>query len=374
MAEFTKAQVKERIAKRQSLERADLRDLDLSGLDMSGVSFRRAELHGANLEKCVLRRANFSSADMREAFFAGADLKEAILQNADIEGAKFDGAMLQEADLTRVCGSGASFERAVMSGARVSFAELDSANFGGATLKGTVLSGTDLTEAYLGGAKLGGANLRDARMPRANLEKADLTECDLRNADLTQATLTGCTLNGARLGGVHATPSQFTAVLADWVDVATGDTDQRKVRGPELVAHLEGASKGQLFGTPAAETDGKRRYFGEGDLLGGAQLEFSEGSVVEVQSRFEKCAITLRPGAKLVLGQSGVLDGCRIEGAGDILVQGRVTESGEGPSIVGPRRVVVAAGGSLVATVKQPAEQTRFGFEPGCHLRLKIVR
>jgi len=338
------------------------------------VSFRRAELRGANLGKSILRRANFSSADMREACLAGADLREAIFQNTDIEGAKFDGASLQEADLTRVTASGASFERAVLAGARLAFAELDTANFGGATLKGAMLSGSNLTEAYLGGAKLAGASLRDARMSRANLEKADLTECDLRNADLTQATLDGCTLNGARLGGIKASPSQFSTVIADWVDVATDDADERKIRCSDLAAYIERAAMGRVFGTAGAEADGKRRYFGEGDFLGGAQLEFSEGSLVEVQSRFENCAITLRPGAKLILGENGVFEGCRIEGAGDILVQGRLVESGDAPSIVGPRCVVVAAGGSLVATVKQPAEQTRFGFEAGCHLRLKITR
>jgi len=376
MAEWTKAQVKERVAKRQSLERADLRDLDLSGLDLSGVSFRRAELRGANFEKCVLRRANFSSADMREAFLAGCDLREAIFQSADLEGAKFDGASLQEADLTRVTASGASFERAVLSGARLAFAELDTANFGGATLKGAMLSGSNLTEAYLGGAKLGGANLRDARMSRVNLEKADLTECDLRHADLTQAKLDGCTLNGAKVCGIQASPSQFSTVLADWVDVANDGAAQRKIRGSELAAFLEGGATGRVFETAGggAEADGKRRYFGEGDFLGGAQLEFREGSLVEVQSRFENCAITLGPGAQFILGENGVLDGCRIEGAGDLFVKGRVTETGEDPSIVGPRRVVVAASGSLVATVKQPAESTRFGFEPGCHLRLKIKR
>jgi len=374
MAEWTKAQVMERIAKRQTLERADLRDLNLSGLDMSGVSFRRAELRGANLEKCILKKANFSSADMREAFFSGADLKEAILQNADVEGAKFDGAVLQEADLTRMNASGASFERAVMSGARLSFAELDTANFGGATLKGAMLSGCNLTEAYLGGAKMGGANLRDARMSKANLEKADLTDCDLRNADLTHAILTAATFNGVKLGGIKAQPSQFAVVLADWVDVAVDGADAHKIKGGELVGYIESLAKGRVFGAPVAETDAKRRYFGEGDLLGGAQLEFSEGSHVEVQSRFENCAITLKPGAKFILGENGVLEGCRIEGAGDILVQGRVSEKGDGPSIVGPRRVVVASGGSLMATIKQPAEQTRFGFEPGCHLRLRITR
>ena len=374
MAEWTRTQVQERIAKGETLERADLRQLDLSGLDLSGCSFRRADLRGANLENCKLRAANFSSADLREAFLSGADLREAVLQNADLEGANFNGASLHAADLSRATAAGASFERAGMSGARLVFAELDGANLGGAVLKGATLAGADLTEAYLGGANLGRASLLDARLLRANLEKADLTECDLRNANLTQANLEGCTLNGARLGGVRATPTQFAAVVADWVDVASDGADQRKTKGSEIAAHIEAAATGRVFGSAGSGADGNRRYFGQGDVLGHAQLEFGEGSLVEVDSRFENCAITLKDGAKFVVGQHGVLEGCSIKGAGDILVHGRFAQAGDGPSIVGPRRVVVAAGGSLAATVLQPAEQTRFGFERGCHLRLTITR
>jgi uncharacterized protein YjbI with pentapeptide repeats len=374
MAEWTKNQVLERIAKGESLERADLRKLDLSGLDLSGRSFRRADLRGAKLEKCILRGANFSSADLREAFLAGADLREAVLQNADLEGANFNGASLQAADLSRATASGASFERAGMSGARLEFTELDSANLGAATLKGATLTGADLTEAYLGGANLGRASLLDARMTKANLERADLNECDLRNANLTQANLDGCTMSGSRIAGIRASGSQFKTVVADWVDVAPEGADQQKIKGGEIAAHLEGAATGRVFATAAAGADGNRRYFGKGDTLGNATLEFGEGSLVEVESRFQNCAITLKPGAKFLVGEHGVLEGCRIQGAGDIHVQGRIAESGEGPSIVGPRRVVVAASGSLAATVKQPAEKTRFGFERGCHLSLKITR
>jgi hypothetical protein len=251
---------------------------------------------------------------------------------------------------------------------------LDGANFGGATLKGATLAGSDLTEAYLGGANLGGASLRDARMSKANLERADLTECDVRNADLTKAILDGCVLNGARLGGIVASPSQFAGIVADWVDVSFDGADHHRIKGAELAPYIEAAAMGRVFGTPGGDTDTKRRYFGEGDVVGHAQFDFGEDSLVEVQSRFENCAINLQPGAKFILGEHGVLEGCRILGAGDILVRGRVTESGSEPSIVGPRRLVVATGGSLVATIKQPPEQTRFGFEPGCHLHLKITR
>ena len=39
---------------------------------------------------------------------------------------------------------------------------------------------------------------------------------------------------------------------------------------------------------------------------------------------------------------------------------------------MGVTQLVVSAGGSLVGSVEQPAELTRFAFEPGCYLRIKI--
>ncbi len=377
MAEWTRNHVQEKIARGESLERADLRQVDLSGLDLSGTSFRRADLRGANFEKCVLRRVNFSAADLRETFLAHADLREAVLHNADLEGANFDGANLQDLDLSRANASGASFERANMTGARLVFAELDSANLGGALLKGANLSSADMTEAYIGGANLGGANLRDAKMMRANMEKVDLTECDMRGVDLTQAMLDGCTLNGAKLAGMVASPSQFASALVDWIDVAADGAEQQRVRGADIAIYLQNAATGRMLGTAvssATATDGNRRYFGQGDSLGNAQLEFGEGSMVECESHFQKCDITLKAGARFIVGEHGVLDGCSIRGAGDILVRGRVMTNESGPTLVGLRKVVVSETGSLVATIQQPPEQTRFGLERGCYLRLKILK
>ena len=43
-------------------------------------------------------------------------------------------------------------------------------------------------------------------------------------------------------------------------------------------------------------------------------------------------------------------------------------------SIVGAEQLVVSAGGALVAAVEQPAHSTKFAFEPGCKLRMKITQ
>ena len=61
------------------------------------------------------------------------------------------------------------------------------------------------------------------------------------------------------------------------------------------------------------------------------------------------------------------------EGAGDITLHGRFYER-ESPGIVGPSKLVVTAEGQLVGQVEQAPELTKFAFEPGCRLRMKILR
>ena len=52
-------------------------------------------------------------------------------------------------------------------------------------------------------------------------------------------------------------------------------------------------------------------------------------------------------------------------------VHGKFLEK-ESPGITGATQLVVTAGGSLIGAVEQPADLTRFAFEPGCMLRMKI--
>ena len=115
------------------------------------------------------------------------------------------------------------------------------------------------------------------------------------------------------------------------------------------------------------------RYFGQGDVLRNATLEFGAGIKVHIESRFEHCSIALGQGAELTVGKAGVLSQCRIEGAGKITVHGRFQER-ESPGIVGPAELTVTSEGTLVGVVEQAPELTRFAFEPGSKLRMKILR
>jgi hypothetical protein len=115
------------------------------------------------------------------------------------------------------------------------------------------------------------------------------------------------------------------------------------------------------------------RYFGAGDVLRFAALEFDSGASVEIESRFEQCSITLGEGTELIVGSEGVLAGCNIKGAGNITIHGQFFE-GEAPGIQGPKRLIVTSGGVLVGSVMQAEDSTQFAFEPGSRLRMKITR
>ena len=117
-----------------------------------------------------------------------------------------------------------------------------------------------------------------------------------------------------------------------------------------------------------------KRFFGKGDVLRNAVLEFDERSQVEIESTLEKCVITVGQGSTLTIGPHGVLAGCQIIGAGEIVIHGKFLENGASPGIVGPKRLIVGKAGTVVAALQQPASLTQFGFEHGCSLSLKILR
>src|SRR6185436_16803911 len=113
------------------------------------------------------------------------------------------------------------------------------------------------------------------------------------------------------------------------------------------------------------------RYFGKGDVLKNASLQFDQGASVEIDSFFENCSIALGEGTELVLGKEGVLADCTISGGGRITIHGKFFER-ESPGIVGPRELTVSREGAVVASVAQ-GPSTRFSFHKGCQLRMKII-
>jgi uncharacterized protein YjbI with pentapeptide repeats len=413
MAHYSREEVLAKVKRGESLERVDLTDLALDQANFESTNLRRADLAGVDLEGSNLKQANLSSSNLCEAYLVGANLEEANLQKADLEGANLQNANLQCADLSFANLEGASLEGANLKGARLLHAQLELANLGAAFLDGAELTQANLCESYLGGARLIKANLQHARMEKINLEEADLTgailtgaslhhaygeganftgallegtsfenatltganlsKADLRHSNLLEAKLPKAILTAAKLFGVKAYPDQLAEVLADWIDLSAEGNGQLKVGGAELAEYWRGMSE-SFVGVSGVLSHSPKRFFGPGDVLRNATLEFSEKSQVEVESRFEKCTITLGAGATLTIGPQGVLAGCQIIGAGGIVVHGRFYENGKRHGMVGPSQLIVGKTGTVIATVQQPLTLTQFGFEHGCSLGLRILK
>jgi len=347
MGELTRDQALQKLRKNEKLDRADLRGIDLSKASIPGALLSRADLEGANLEGVVLRKASLKNASLREAYLVGSDLQEANLENADLEGAKLDRANLARANLARANLDGASLAGANLSGALLSFAQVSAANLTGADLSNAILTHANFEESALGAVKA--------------------TDADLRAANLRGATLTKANLTGAKVAGLVGTGTPLGEVLVSWLDTSEAGDGSGRITNGEIPGLLSG-----LRAPPVAATEQSRRYFGHGDVLKNATLDFDAGARVEIDSLFENCAINLGDGTELVVGAGGVLADCNISGAGSITVHGQFFER-QSPGIVGPRELVVSNGGAIVASVRQHAALTRFAFERGSRLRVKIV-
>ncbi|MDB4958108.1 MAG: Pentapeptide repeat family protein [Myxococcales bacterium] len=412
MAGLTRDEVLKRIQRGEKLDRSDLRGIDLSKTKLVKIALDRSDLDGANLEGADLSQASLKRATLREAYLVGINLSGANLENADLEGAKLERANLSGANLTRANLEGAILTNADLSGARLSYAQLGAAKLGGANLAEAQLTHAELDGAYLGGVLGGRANLANASLVEANLEEskfpgaifddavlhraiarnvdfsnaslvktnlsgadltgANMTGSDIRHATFARAQLAGARLTGAKAAGVVGTGSPPGAVEAVWLDLSpAGDGSQRIENGVIPSVLSVGAAASGPVAMPSAD-ERRGRYFGHGDVLRNATLQFDAGARVEIDSLFQNCTINIGEETELVIGPSGVLADCEIIGAGQITVHGKFFEK-QSPGIVGPRHLRVSAHGALVSAVAQNAEQTRFAFDTGCQLRMRIV-
>ena len=296
----------------------------------------------------VLRRVR-NKQGLKRAGLSGIDLAGTSLEGVDLGRAELDGSNLGNAKLAR--------------------AILRNANLRGANLVGADLSHADLGRADLTGAKLTGAKLCGADLSHADVSDVDLSRADLSGADLRLATLCRVEIEGARfdhakLGNAAMSELRGMAMVADWVDASPAGDGSRLLDGERALGLLAGRKE---------RVEGSTRYFGKGDVLRDATLEFGDGSVIHVDSRFENCSISLGEGAELTIGEPGILKNCAIVGRGNIVVHGRFFERSS-PGIVGPRSLVVSTRGAVVGSVEQSHEATAFAFEPGCRLRVKILK
>src|SRR5205814_9012054 len=130
-----------------------------------------------------------------------------------------------------------------------------------------------LGEARMNGAKLIGASLHKAELARADLAKADLTDAGLRQASFSGAILQGAVMTGVKVAGLIGTGTAMADDEVAWFDTSPDGNGAARVSDGEIPAIITGLARaGAVRALPP-----DRRYFGRGDVLRNATLEFSPG-------------------------------------------------------------------------------------------------
>jgi uncharacterized protein YjbI with pentapeptide repeats len=165
---------------------------------------RRVNLAGTHLNRANLTGADFTGADLADTNLYRTNLTAATLTNVDLTGANLTEANLNDADLPK----------ANLAGANLTGANLKSANLAGANLRVACLTGANLRYANLQGAQLRGADLTETQTSGVHLKGADLSGALLIRTrflyeNLQDVRLTGAFLMDATLRGTDLTGSQL---------------------------------------------------------------------------------------------------------------------------------------------------------------------
>jgi hypothetical protein len=308
----------------------------------------------AVLERAEMPSANLSGTNLEDANLEGASLKRAQLVSANLTGARLSRANLSRADLESACLVGVTAPDVDLREANLRDAQLDGANLSRAIFEESVLEGVFGFQV-----NLEHASLRGALLDRADLRQAKLGRADLRGVRCAGIRLDGADVAGARIHGMDFGVELPTALPSHLCDASrAGDgSEQRSISELSHGPRANGAHQA-------------RRYVGSGDVLKNAELVFGAGSEILVDGALLQCTITLKEDATLVIGESGSLVGCRVFG-GCLRIHGQF----RAPSSVGisrPTEVRVFEKGVVDTELEQHQSLTRFGFAPGCRLRLCI--
>ncbi|EAF2183548.1 hypothetical protein CLO05_11600 [Listeria monocytogenes] len=157
-------------------------------------------------------------------------------------------------------------ERANLSGADLSYADLRRANLSGADLSYADLRRADLRRANLSGADLSYADLRRADLRGANLSGANLSGADLSYADLRRADLRGANLSGANLSGADLNWINWRDVVGLTV-IAVQINTTRKNNQITYIKELEIWTTGCFQGTLEELKDSIEQTHASNDFL-----------------------------------------------------------------------------------------------------------
>jgi uncharacterized protein YjbI with pentapeptide repeats len=167
----------------------------------------------------------------------GRDLTGADLSFANVQHVDFSGAILNRAQLISTSAKKAVFY----------MAQLQGTSFFGTQLEGAMLQGAQLQGALLQRAQLQGVSLEGAQLRGASLTRAQLQGVSLKNAQLQSALLEGAQLQGTLLDG-----AQLQGAVLDGARLQGALLREAQLQGASLArAQVQGAwfGRAQLQGT-----------------------------------------------------------------------------------------------------------------------------
>lgn len=195
-------------------------DCNLSGAQLGAYKLEASFLKGANLRNAWLVRISDSALlsldelHQFKIFWDSAQVSGARMSRAYLEGADFTGAIV-----TGAGNSPAEFEAAHLFNATMNGLNLDRVNMNAALLNRAQIKNSSMIEAQLNSAQLVNTNFSHSNLYKAQFKKAmvtgtnfsfaNLEGADFRDAMMEDVTLTGAILSGAtwKDGRICATPS-----------------------------------------------------------------------------------------------------------------------------------------------------------------------
>jgi uncharacterized protein YjbI with pentapeptide repeats len=193
---------------------ADELDLSLSQIDDG--NFVLASLRRAKLRRVWIQRSSFTGANL-----AGADLSESFLLYYPDVGMRGEGIV--------------NFDRANLSGARLSKTHTFMASFAGTDLTDVEAHDAVLERALFSRARLVRADLSRAKLSYAQFERSSLDEARLVGANLEGAVIERSSLRNASFDGANLKKATLDVTQADGASFkgAIYDCDTQVLRRPK---------------------------------------------------------------------------------------------------------------------------------------------
>lgn len=196
--------------------------IEARGVDLSGSVLIGLKLPvNAELYGFNVSHAKMRFASVRRANFGGTDFRNVDLRNSNFSGSNAENVVFDESDLR--------------------WATMRNANLRGARFSRAILFGADLTyanleEAFLLTANIQAAwlyqtNFRQAQLNGAKLRKARMEEANLEGASLYQADLQDCLLGGANLESASLFKANLSQVVFDGANLKNADLKEADISG-----------------------------------------------------------------------------------------------------------------------------------------------